>query len=119
MSQTLKALERKGYVVETRSDADKRSISYALADAGVSLAKRDRAISNAITALSGADQRKLRTSLSAILNARLAANGGRAFGVCGTCEHHRKTEPGAACALLSVALEPDEVHQICHEHIAA
>ncbi len=34
MSQTLKVLVRKGYVTELRSEADKRTISYALTQAG-------------------------------------------------------------------------------------
>ena len=106
-------------MIETRSEADKRSISYALAEDGVAFAARERALTDAIAVLSDAEQQAITGGLSSILTARLAANGGRAFGVCETCEHHRKTEKGAACALLAITLEPHETRQICHEHVAA
>lgn len=118
-SQTLKSLVRKGHVAERRSLADRRSISYDPTDAGLALARRSGALADAIGTLTPADRDRLEAGLSAILRARLAAGGGKAFGVCATCAHHRRTGGGAFCALLSVALEPAETGQICHEQVAA
>jgi len=119
MSQTLKALERKGYVSEKRSQADKRSITYDLTASGRSLAERHGAVARAIDALSPRDRERLDASLSQILATRLASNNGRAFGICKTCAHNRVTGNGAYCALLSLPLTPEETTQICHEQVAA
>lgn len=119
MSQTLKALERKGYVAETRSESDRRSICYSLTATGEAVAARGSAMSAAIGSLGAARQQALQDGLAAVLAARLAANGGRAFGICRTCAHHRQTRDGAFCALLSLPLAPAEVTQICNEHVPA
>jgi DNA-binding MarR family transcriptional regulator len=119
MSQTLKSLVRKGYLTERGSETDRRSISYDLTPAGTTLAGRHGALSRAVDALPAGDQERLGASLSAILAARLSANGGRAFGICKTCAHHRVTGDGASCALLSLPLAPEETTQICHEQVAA
>lgn len=119
MSQTLKALERKGHLSETRSESDRRSISYSLTPSGRAIAARGNAMSRAIGSLEAAGQQALRDGLAAVLTARLAAHGGRAFGICQSCAHHRKTDDGAYCALLSLPLAPAEVTQICNEHVPA
>lgn len=117
MSQTLKALMRKGYVSESRSKTDKRSIAYNLTDEGRSIAAHRGALLDAIDTLSDADQASLNESLSALLKLQLDENGGRPFGICRTCAHHRITREGAYCALLSLSLNADEPDEICHEHV--
>lgn len=119
MSQTLKALERKGYVKERRSENDKRSISYDLTQAGSALADRGNATGSAIDSLNPEEKAQLKDYLSAILSNRLAVNAGRPFGICSSCKHNRKTADGSFCDLLSVALEPAETQQICNEQTAA
>ncbi|MEO4043186.1 MarR family transcriptional regulator [Hoeflea sp. CAU 1731] len=119
MSQTLKALMRKGYVTETRSDADKRSIRYDLTERGVAVTTRPAALAEAIDALPGDCQKNLADTLSTLVKSRLTARGGRAFGLCCGCAHHCTTADGAFCALLSLPLAPEEGDQICHEQVAA
>ena len=119
MSQTLKALARKGYVCERRSDTDKRSISYDLTEAGHALAARRGGLMESIRALSDEAQTHLGRGLSNLLDHQLRVNGGRRFGICKTCAHHRVTQDGRYCALLSLDLLPDESDQICHEQVAA
>jgi len=119
MSQTLKSLVRKGYVTERGSETDRRSITFDLTTAGLNLAGRHGGLVSAIDALSAREHEHLSESLSAILKGRLAANGGRAFGICQTCVHHRRTKDGAYCVLLSLPLSPEEATQICHEQVAA
>ncbi len=119
MSQTLKALMRKGYVSEARSEADKRSIRYDLTETGFAVAGRTAALTEAIAALPADRQTDLAETLSTVLKSRLAARGGRAFGMCRSCAYHRTTGDGAFCALLSLPLAPEEGDQICHEQVAA
>jgi len=119
VSQTLRALERKGYASERRSDADRRSITYHLTDAGLAVARRGNALERAIDGLPAEERNGLHEALSAVLTAWLTSNGGRPFGICRACVHHRRTRDGAFCALLSLPLEPAETTQICHEQEAA
>lgn len=119
MSQTLKALVRKGYVAERRSETDKRSISYDLTKAGQTLVARQGDLLDAISALPSAQLAQLGESLSAILKHQLTRNEGRAFGQCKHCIHHRTRDGGAYCALLALELSSAEVEQICHEQVAA
>lgn len=119
MSQTLKALARKGYVRERPSETDKRSISYELTAVGRDLVARRGPLLDAIDALPDAEQAHLSRSLSKLLEHQLRANGGRPFGLCRTCAHHRVTQDGPYCALLSLSLLPEEPDQICHEQVAA
>ena len=69
----------------------------------------------AVAALRAEDQLLLSENLAAMLAARIAANNGRAFGICKTCTHHRMNSDGAHCALLLVPLAPAETTQICYE----
>ena len=118
MSQTLKALERKGYVAEARSETDKRSIRYDLTPEGWAVTSQDGALDSALADLDGSAVAGLEAALSEALKAMIAANGGKAFGQCRTCSHHVPGSEGARCALLNVPLLPEEADQICHEHRA-
>ena len=118
-SQTLKALVRKGYVRETRSHADKRSITCDLTEAGRQMAVRGGALLAAISAAPAGDQAVLQTGLSAVLARVLSTHEGRGFGLCADCAHHQRRNDGSYCVLLSVPLAPTEAEQICHEQVAA
>lgn len=117
MSQTLKALVRKGYVGERRSEIDKRSISFDLTEEGRAVAARRGDLLEAISGLPDAAQAHLSDSLSTLLKRQLRRNNGRQFGICHSCAHHRVTQDGPYCALLSVPLLPQEPDQICHEQV--
>ncbi len=118
-SQTLKALVRKGYVSEHRSETDKRSISYDLTDAGRTLASQRGRLLATIEALPNTHRAELSETLSKILESQLAKTDGRLFGVCKTCTYHRTQNGHAYCALLSLPLLAEETEQICHEQVAA
>jgi hypothetical protein len=60
--------------------------------------------------------------VEALLDAMLAARGGRAFGVCRTCRHFAADSDGAGrhdCRLLNEALAQEEAGQIRLEQQAA
>jgi DNA-binding MarR family transcriptional regulator len=117
-SQTLKSLVRKGFLTETPSQADKRSVIHDVTPAGLELVASNRALEGAVTTLPPAQQEVLAESLSAVLAAQLAAKGERAFGICKSCVHHRASASGAKCALLMLHLTPQETTQICFEQVA-
>jgi DNA-binding MarR family transcriptional regulator len=119
MSQTLKALVRKGYVSERRSETDKRSISCDLTEEARAVTARRGDLLEAIGGLPDATQAHLRDSLSTLLKRQVRQNNGRQFGICHTCAHHRVTQDGPYCALLSVPLLPEEPDQICYEQVMA
>lgn len=119
VSQTLKALQRKGLVVERRSETDRRSIAYSLTLEGERLADNADSLGRAIDALDGGVVERMGADVAGLLRGALGARGGRSFGICRTCRHHRATTTPAGgpwCALLDVALTPDESQRICYEH---
>lgn len=118
VSQTLKALSRKGLVADRRSEADRRSVRYDLTEAGTALIARRHALEAAVRALGDARVATLNDALSDVLRQVLQARGLRSFGMCSTCQHHDRRGAGGYCRLLDVDLKPAEAEQICHEHSA-
>ena len=118
-SQTLKVLVRKGYVTELRSEADKRTISYALTQAGRNAMLGSGLLARSLEGLPESHLDALQQALRATLHAALAANGNRAFGICRDCRHFTARGVGAYCGLMQLALEPNETAQICHEQAPA
>lgn len=104
-SQTLQALARKGLVVAEASARDRRSVSYRPTETARAVAED----------LPGGLAEGERAQLERMLErmARGLAEGGRTFGLCATCRHHRS---GPRCALLQLALAAEEAGQLCHEH---
>jgi len=117
VSQTLKALARKNLVRETRSDRDKRSISYTVTDSGAALVDEIETASR--PTLKDTDTATLLAGLEDLVRTSLKQRGMRPFGICRTCRHHRKTGSGGYCTLLQETLTQPETGQICHEHALA
>lgn len=119
VSQTLKALARKGLISEVRSDADRRSISYDVTGNGLNALVPASVIDQALDKLDESVLQDLAASLRALIRAALVARGKRSFGVCRDCRHHQKQGKGGFCTLLNEPLAADEIGQICHEHESA
>lgn len=116
VSQTLRALERKGLVTESRSESDRRSISFEVTEAGHALASAEKTLDQVIGDLPPESAAALELGLDAVLRGLIKARGGKAFGICRTCRHHLKQGTGGYCQLLAVNLQPAETGQTCHEH---
>ncbi len=116
MSQTLKALVRKGYAAERRQKSDQRSISYELTKAGLAAVTEANPIADAIGCLPAAVQVALEDNLRQSLRLALTANGGQSFGKCKTCAYHDAASENGFCTLLGLGLEPGENEKICIEH---
>lgn len=119
VSQTLKALARKGLIVEQKSQSDKRSISYEITRPGLATLNANANRHSQADLLSKHDMDSLQASLRKLVKRMLKGRGGRSFGVCLSCRHHQTKKPKAYCSLLNVALKAEETHHICHEHEAA
>lgn len=115
-SQTLKALARKELISETRSEGDKRSISYEITPEGVDLLGSATGLESVIAALPVEIRSSLASSLKALVMTTLHQRGGRSFGICDTCVHHEYKENGGYCGLLDVSLSRSDATKICHEH---
>jgi len=119
VSQTLKAMARKGLVSDTSSEKDKRSISYTVTSAGRSLLDRTTGLDGVIASLERERASDLHHGLETLVRNTLRQRGLRPFGICKTCGHFEKKSGGGYCALLGESLTPGETDQICHEHVEA
>ena len=115
VSQSLKSLAEKNYVIEQRSETDKRAISFELTEQGREALSQPTRLEKAASNLDRRSEQALETGLSLLLKESIAQGGGRTFGLCRTCRHHEAQERGGYCKLLSIALEEPECEQICFE----
>ena len=128
VSQTLIALESKGYVSKSVSKTDRRSALIEVTDAGWDLLERDDPMAHLLSAL--ADLPPLHATLMAqalsrVLGAMLERNNRRVFAVCMSCRNFvrdvrvDRTEPAHQCRRFDAPLATAEAELICVEHEAA
>lgn len=121
-SQTLMALERKGYITRKASQRDKRSIDINLSAKGKKALKADPVLQlvTAIDAAIGPQSAQLHTHLTRLLEHMIRQNEGQRFGACHTCRHFRADEGGSNarphfCGLLEEPLSDSDKELICVE----
>lgn len=126
VSQTLIALEGKGYVDRQQNARDGRSIDVALTALGRRALAHDplMLLAKDIQDAAGGHLEQLLENLRDTLKSAIGRNNGKAFGVCKTCCHFRSdVRPGARspnwCALLEAPLSDADSLAICVEHVAA
>ena len=117
VSQTLKALARKGLIEEIRSKADKRSISYSVTKKGKELMEQRKEMEDANIVTDDIDSEILAENLETLARNTLRKRGQRPFGICGTCKYNQNSADGRHCQLLGEKLLPYQTNQICHEHV--
>ena len=120
VSQTLIALEQKGYVMRKPSVRDGRSLALLLTPSGTAASKSDPLLKLADDIDHATDSRPeaLRDVLRATLKAAIDRNKGRAFGACHTCVHFRRGQSPKwpyHCALLDEPLSQADSRAICVE----
>ena len=116
VSQTLKALARKGLIKEVKSKADKRSISYSVTAMGKKLIEQRKEMEDANIITDDIDLTLLADNLETLARNTLRKRGQRPFGICRTCKYNQKSADGIHCQLLGEKLLPYQTNQICHEH---
>ncbi|MDA0241542.1 MAG: MarR family transcriptional regulator [Proteobacteria bacterium] len=120
VSQTLIALEAKGFVSRVREDCDRRKVSLVLTEAGRSLLDEDPLcqLSNAAGAVDDEGRSQIAEGLRAILNDLCIRQGAKSFGVCGNCCHLRKDAKnpcgnGGVCGVTTDSLDVAELDKLC------
>jgi DNA-binding MarR family transcriptional regulator len=126
VSQTLIALEQKGFASRMASERDRRSTELALTRRGIAVLRRDPMLQLAqdVADAGGDDCEALLAALQAVLRNAIRRNNGRAFGICHTCRHFRKGVRASAasphhCALLDEPLSEADSQEICVEQDSA
>ncbi len=124
VSQTIKALERKGLIAKTQRVLERRSVCLGLTEQGVTLLGSDpaREFSATVAGLAAKTKRRLAKGLRDLLEAEIARQKQPSFGICSTCRYHRErgheTSYGGphACMLFEASLSKVEAGLICVEH---
>ncbi len=124
VSQTLIALEQKGYVERVQSAVDRRSVELSLTALGSSAIASDPLLKLAadLQRAAGPSLGALVGQLQETLHAAIARNDGQVFGVCQTCIHFRRNVSAAQgmphqCSLLDVPLSDADSADICIENV--
>lgn len=118
VSQSLKLIEERGWVLRQSDETDRRLVRLALTEAGREVLEQAPGDSwrSAVEQLPAGEQEQLRASLTRLLAFWQQARGGKTFGVCRTCRHFRPGESVHQCGLTGEALSDADSEQICREH---
>jgi DNA-binding MarR family transcriptional regulator len=124
ISQTIKALERKGFIAKAARAGERRSVSLSPTSKGDAILARDPWMQLASDAdkLGGKTRRRLCKGLTELLAGELKRAGLSGFGTCSSCrffrEKGRDHDPHGPhlCMRFDEALSADETRRICIEH---
>lgn len=123
ISQTVIALERKGYIVKSARSGEKRSVELKLTANGEDVLKKDpwATLAAAAEELGGKTKRRLAKGLRELLDGELKRGKHPSFGQCASCRYFREKGEGNGhyCMLLETSLTVDDSRRICVEHEAA
>ncbi len=119
VSQSLKVLETKGFIVKQNDTNDKRVVHLILTEEGQKIIKDvipPAIFGDAINSLTSPQVKSLESNLTLLLTALQQANQLRSFGVCQTCRFFTKKDSGFLCGLTQESLSEDDASRICREH---
>jgi DNA-binding MarR family transcriptional regulator len=124
ISQTIKALERKGFITKAPRQDEGRSICLSLTPKGTDALKHDplAEFSKSLDDLSGKSRRRLAKGLADLLETDLKRREQLSFGICSSCRHFREKGREAdghgphSCMLFDVGLSQADSQLICVEH---
>lgn len=119
ISQTVIALEEKGYVTRSRAPGDRRSIEVRLTPAGQEVLRRDplALLGEVIEELSPEERQALGRAVDRVSERVSAARGVSGFGLCRDCTHLRRPQESGnkscCCGVTGEGLAAAELEQIC------
>ena len=127
ISQTLIALERKGFLTRSQRTGGRKSLSLSLTPKGREVLLRDPWAGLAMAAdnLGGKTRRRMQRGLDELLAEELRRGRLASFGVCISCRYFRQGGRMAdargphLCMLFEDALSNEDAQHICIEHVAA
>lgn len=120
VSQTVKALERKGLIAKAPRPGEKRSIILALTEKGRMALSSDplNQLSGALEAVGGKSRRRMAKTADEILAAESTRRKLQSFGTCKSCRFFReKADEGPHCMAFEQPLTPGDVNLICVAHV--
>jgi DNA-binding MarR family transcriptional regulator len=122
MSQTIKALEKKGLVSKQVDPKDSRGVLLFLTDEGKQrLADDDQQVVKAdIDELSDKTRKRFDRALDELLEQARLRQGEPSFGTCLSCRYYREATTGMAahCMKVNATVSAAEISLICVEHVA-
>jgi DNA-binding MarR family transcriptional regulator len=118
VSQSLKILEERGWLMRQNDAVDRRCIRLSLTTAGQAVLATvvDDAWGATAATLPAAEQAVLSQLLARLLSTWQQARHGKTFGVCRSCRHFRPGQTTHHCGLTGEALSEDDSARICREH---
>lgn len=119
VSQTLKVLEKKGFIEKEADTQDKRVTHLKVTNTGKALSDEilnSPLIKQASNTLGQEKLEKINDGLIDLLFALQSANKFKSFGQCSTCTYNTRTKEGYFCELTKEPLTVKEVDLICREH---
>lgn len=127
ISQTLMALERKGFVSKSQREGGGKSIRLTLTPKGRDALSRDpwADLARAADGLGGKTKRRMQRGLDELLAEELQRAALASFGVCTSCRYFREGGRVAdargphLCMLFEEALSSEDAQHICIEHVTA
>jgi DNA-binding MarR family transcriptional regulator len=123
ISQTLMALERKGFITKSLRPGRRKSLRLGLTDKGHALLSRDpwAALAVATQDLGPKTRRRMQRGLDELLAEELKRSGLASFGLCSSCRFFRERGSGEdhLCMLFEDALTEADAGKICIEHAPA
>lgn len=120
-SQIIKSLESMGLIARTRSEQDRRSVSFDLTETGRAMLANDplRALMGVIDRLGTAERDRVLAALSGLSGALAAQREAPAFGSCQDCTHFFQSDAAAYCDCMAAELAADEIEQLCARYAPA
>ncbi|PVZ50398.1 MarR family winged helix-turn-helix transcriptional regulator [Thalassobacter stenotrophicus] len=114
-SQTIKSLERMGLVTGTRSDRDRRSVSFDLTDRGSETLVQDplRDLIDVIDTLGTVERDRFLATLSQLASTLAIRRDLPAFGTCQDCSHYAQSGDTAYCACMAAELAVEDIPKLC------
>lgn len=114
-SQIIKSLERKGLVTGTRSDRDRRSVSFDLTNHGRTILAQDplRDLIDVIDRLGATERNRFLTTLSRLASTLAIQRDAPAFGTCQDCSHFAASDDTAYCACMAEELAAVDIPKLC------
>jgi len=118
-SQIIKSLERRGLVVRTRSERDRRSMRFDLTDEGHGMLGQDplRDLIRVIDRLGSAESARFLMTLSRLASALAMRREVPSFGTCRDCSHFGTSGGAAYCACMAAELAAEDIEKLCASYI--
>jgi DNA-binding MarR family transcriptional regulator len=121
VSQTIIALESKGYLSRERGQPDKRSVRLELTPKGRTLLDNDPlcVVSLAGAGIDEPDRKAMMRGIEQLLGALCRQKGSDGFGACGDCAHldakpcSKGTGEDCVCGLANEPLSAEDLDRIC------